>query len=89
MRIGRPLLVGVAFLAFIWRRGFTFLKPLPRSFNFLADFVVIILMLLLVGTSPPLPRGRLLGTLGRPCDAQPGPGGTRAMPPGSLLAIGG
>jgi hypothetical protein len=37
MPIGRPLLVGPAFLAFIWRRGFTFLNPLPRPFNFFAD----------------------------------------------------
>ena len=58
MRMGRPLLVGVAFLAFIWRRGFTFLNPLPRpfTFNFLVDLVDIILMLLSVGTSPPRRR---------------------------------
>ncbi len=46
MPLGRPLSVGPAFLAFIWRRGLRFLNLLPRPFNFFADFLGIAIMLL-------------------------------------------
>ncbi len=46
MPLTLPLSVRTAFLAFIRRRDFTLRKPLPRSLNLLADFVVIDLTLL-------------------------------------------
>jgi hypothetical protein len=57
MPIGRPLLVGPAFLAFIWRRGLRFLNPLPRPFNFFADFLGIAIMLPSLGIVRPRLRG--------------------------------
>ena len=57
MPIGRPLLVGPAFLAFIWRRGLRFLNPFPRPFNFFADFLGIAIMLPSLGIVRPRLRG--------------------------------
>jgi hypothetical protein len=58
MPIGRPLLVGPACLAFIWRRGLRFLNPLPRPFNFFfADFLGIAIMLPSLGIVRPRLRG--------------------------------
>ena len=57
MPIGRPLLVGPAFLAFIWRRGLRFLNPFPRPFNFFADFLGIAIMLPSLGIVRPQLRG--------------------------------
>ena len=57
MPIGRPLLVGPAFLAFIRRRGLRFLNPFPRPFNFFADFLGIAIMLPSLGIVRPRLRG--------------------------------
>jgi hypothetical protein len=57
MPITRPLLVWPAFLAFIWRRGLRFLNPLPRPFNFFADFLGIAIMLPSLGIVRPRLRG--------------------------------